>query len=181
MALSLFVVLRNRGLGLKRRGKPLFAGSDGRIVLQVESAATRTNADYPLTGLLKSLAELFSALNWPLLALFILITFGKQLRNALDTLGSKLQSAETVKLGWLELVLQKSDDLAKANRMARTLTSDQERLAVVAQELASEDSLPVIKREMIALARKYETTRSNMEPGRARTAAMDRIMAQMRS
>src|SRR5437870_5155760 len=120
--MSLFAILPQPQI--RAQGKSPLAGPDGRIVLQVEAPATRASMEYPMTGLLRSIAELISALGWPLLAVFINITCGKQLRNVFDTLGSRLQSAQTVKRGWLEMVLQKSDDLAKANPMARSLTSD---------------------------------------------------------
>jgi hypothetical protein len=85
------------------------------------------------------------------------------------------------RVGWLKTVLRKSSDLRQSDLEAPEQFRKQERLAVITEELASDESRVAIRREMDDLARRYEQKRASMPPSRERTIAMNEIMAHMRT
>lgn len=167
---------------------------DSRVVLQVESSPPKSSGESDPAVLLKSIADLVSAVAWPAIVVFVLVRYRSQLGVAFDELIKKMQGAESLEFGWLKLIQHKSADIAAVSAATpgagavASAVKEQEviretrGLANAAQELASNspDALPAAKRAMLLLAREYDTIRSNMASSPARTARMNRVVAQMR-
>jgi hypothetical protein len=132
----------------------------------------------------KAIAELLSAIAWPLVFVTLLITQKSTLTRIFEGIVGIVQSSTRIKLG--EIVDIEVDRSAK---QAEEQTSPPQDVPLEQVEAASRVSglassaelLPTIRTRLLDFAKEYETTRSNLGSGPRRTAAMNAIVAKMRT
>lgn len=149
--------------------------------------------DAPQPTVLGGIAAILSAVAWPVTALCIGLSQRKRLAGLLEILTAKLSKAERVKLGSFEIENEINQTVAAIAALppveAHENQVPQEQLEVAKRFQEKVDALDTDEAAAVAavantlreFAREYESTRDQMEPGQARTMAMNRIVTKMRA
>ncbi|HZS56527.1 MAG TPA: hypothetical protein VFA65_19125 [Bryobacteraceae bacterium] len=163
------------------------------IKLRIEGEGAEKSKD-SRSELLKSIAELISALTWPAIVLILFARYHTQIGEGLGALASRMKQAENIELGPLKLALSKSADLAAEIPTSpnpqdqRTAIQQQTRLAenLRAKVALDPEMLPEVRKKMDELARQYELLRSardkqSRQASQIEIVAMNKVVSQMRA
>jgi hypothetical protein len=151
-----------------------------------------TGEDQHGTTLLSAIASLVSAVAWPLLIAVLVFCYRKTIRETLPVLIGKLRSATTVELAGLKLTQAEHEIERAVQGVTPEMATDKvpesqvmgakeldKRLAVAGVSVS--ETVSVIEPQVVQLAQLYESIRSAMPRGEARTQAMDEVVAKMRT
>jgi hypothetical protein len=130
---------------------------------------------------LNAAAAIIGAIAWPLIVLFVLLTYRKPLAKLLDNLESfTLPGGFQAKLQ--KAVEREAQTVIQANPDAtKQVTADQVVAAERVGRLAAQSDLMVAREQMIELAKQYERVRGAMPPGEERTTQMEIVVTKMRT
>jgi hypothetical protein len=133
-------------------------------------------ADY-----IKAIADLISAIVWPIAVVLCVLLFRKQLS---DFFGG----VQTVKLFGAELSRKISSELEVSEQEARSQsglsrapTQGELSRATVVERILSKADLGIVRQQIDELAAEYERVRSSMSPGDGRTRRMEVVVSKMRT
>jgi hypothetical protein len=130
---------------------------------------------------IKAIADLISAIAWPIAAVLCVILFRKQLSDFFS-------GVQTVKFANLEISRQITSELKISEQEAESLTGKSNAptqgelsRATVVERIISKADLSVIERNVNELAVEYERIRGSMLPGDKRTRRMEVVVSKMRT
>jgi hypothetical protein len=126
--------------------------------------------------LITSIAALVAAIAWPAAFLIVIFTFRKQLREQLGRLRKG-------KVGFVEIELEHVAASAVTGVVETTgaITAEQVHSAARIEARSADIGQPELLRQLDKLSIEYDTVRRTLVPGPSRTAAMTRILVQMRA
>lgn len=144
---------------------------------------------------LSSVAKIISAVIWPLVAIFFLVTQRQLIGRLLAAVVSLAESANKIKIWQVEIdrdidkELDKTAAIASAKPLSDDVPPEQVSSARRVDALVSKipsvasraEIVDSVKRKMVQLADEYNTTRDSMPAGPERTAAMNSVFARMRA
>ena len=157
------------------------------------NAATESTGS-GLAAMLKSIADLISAIAWPALVAVLLIRFRKEVAACLAALASRLSQAEGLELGPVKITMKKSAELAGS--IPKDPDPEDQQKAIreqtkLGKELRAEvindpAMLSQVRSQMDNLARQYELLRQARD-AQSRMATdteivqMNKVVSQMRA
>jgi hypothetical protein len=165
-----------------------FSGTISKMDAGTESAGSG------VVTLLKSIADLISAVAWPALVGIFLIRYRKEVGAGVAALSGRLSQAEGLELGPLKIAMKKSAELAGS--IPKDPEPEDQQKAIrqqtkVGKELRAEviddpAMLSAVRRQMDNLARQYELLRAARDAqSRMATDAeivqMNKVVSQMRA
>lgn len=132
--------------------------------------------------MVNAIAALISAVFWPVFVVLLVIMFREPLGQILTSFESL-----TLRIGGQELGIRRAVDKA-AERLIKSdlgapkpVTPEQMAAAEHVAHLARGTGQPLVREQMLDLAREYERTRASMSPGDERTRRMEVVVTKMRT
>lgn len=153
----------------------------------------------PSATLLSGIAELVSALAWPILAAVLLITQRKPLEKLIGAIVSLAESANKIKIWVLEVERQITQEVNRSEMLAQATASGDPKtgaapgaqaeaatrvgrlIEVIPPSAARDKALQSVKENMQAFAEEYDAIRASMSSGSQRTIRMNAVAAKMRT
>jgi hypothetical protein len=128
-------------------------------------------------ALITAIAALTAALVWPLAIFVFVYLFKGKMSLALDRLPSILDRANKIKLGWLDLELDKQGDIKGGEQISAQEIRAAARVEVQAKSL----DVQSLRDKIQQLCFEYETVRKVLPPSPERTRTMTQIFVKMRT
>jgi len=131
--------------------------------------------------MIKAIAELVSAVAWPLIVLLLVLSQKRAVSSLLSNLGS-LTLPGGVEAKLRSRVEKETEAILKEDpKAAERLTERQLLAAEKIQRLSVDSDISTIRRQITELAKEYERTRASMSSGDERTRRMEIITTKMRT
>src|SRR6185312_8256704 len=128
---------------------------------------------------LRAIASLIGSIAWPLLVLFVILLFHRQLKELMPRLTEVELPGFKAKV---ERELDQSAQAAeKAEGLSKAPTPGERQRAIQVEKLTSDANLSFVRRQVEELASEYERVRGSMPASDARTRAMEVVVSKMRT
>lgn len=133
--------------------------------------------------LIAAIADLIAALIWPMFFLAVFWLFREPIRESSSKLPDLIGRIKRGKVGILEVELEQvaQRSTVEVEPGSSAITLEQIRVATKIDSQAAEIGTEELLRQLDRLSREYDTIRGTQPPGGSRTAALSRVLVQMRA